>query len=120
LFGIKTTGTGDLDVGLAAALSLRPEVVWVVTDGDYPNPEATLQDVKRRNATVKARINAVALIEPGLDLASEFRGNLLKLTSENNGVCVGPDGQRLDENTVIEPPRNRGAAKPVGPSIFRE
>ena len=62
----------------------------------------------------------MALIEPGLDLASEFRGNLLKLTSENNGVCVGPEGQPLDETTAIEPPRNRGAEKPAGPSIFRE
>jgi hypothetical protein len=68
--------------GLRAAFSANPELIYMLTDGDFPNNPELLAEVKKLNARKRVRINTIAFIDPG----EEYEKLLGRIATENGGT----------------------------------
>jgi uncharacterized protein with von Willebrand factor type A (vWA) domain len=127
---MTTTGTTNPIPSLQAALKLRPTVLWLITDGDFPDNNAVLQTIRQHNRG-GCRINAVLMGPPGEQATSSFAGLLRTLADQNRGIAIDSTGKPLPAPARAAPkpplqPRQKKFSEmnedelPGGPSIFRE
>lgn len=85
---VKMSGSTDPRQAIFKALQMRPELIYVLTDGNF-EPEF-VQAVTKAN-TAKIRINAIGFVLPG----GEGHTNLERLVKENNGKFKAIDAIKL-------------------------
>jgi hypothetical protein len=121
-------GSGDFKDGMKEALILRPDVVWIVSDGDVggPKEEAPILAMARSFSGSVHVNTTLAMVSKASDgQAAVF---LWELAHAGGGVCYGVDGA-----PVVDPPAGKPAPRataapatrptpreiPAGPSIFK-
>lgn len=93
LDGIEHAGAVNISAAVAAAVKMRPDVVWVASDGDYDKPAEVLAQIRKAHAGSKSRLNTVLALAGTL----EHRHNLWQMAHDNGGVCVNEKGEAADE-----------------------
>ena len=87
---LSPIGAGDFYPGIAAALSLTPDTIWVATDGTFTQPAKELSEIQNLNRGRRVRINTT------LKFANEMDNKaiecLKQLARDNGGICNAPDG----------------------------
>jgi hypothetical protein len=76
--------------GLNAAFKTEPELIFMLTDGDFPNNAAVLAEVRKLNAAKPVKINTIAFMDRGetyeqllSDIAKDT-GGLFRFVSEED------------------------------------
>jgi hypothetical protein len=85
---VKLQGSTDPRSALFKALDLKPELIYILTDGNF-EPEF-VEQVTKKNVG-KIRINAIGFVLPG----GEGHGNLQKITEQNRGKFKAIDVKQL-------------------------
>ena len=87
-------GADGLAVGFDRAAALQPDVVWVLTDGDFTEGVPIAEAAKRLRAT-GARINSSLIGASDLATAKQL-ALIYGMAADNGGICVDDEGRRLD------------------------
>jgi hypothetical protein len=66
--------------GLRAAFATKPELIYMLTDGDFPNNAQVLAEIRKLNKEHQVKINTIAFMDRG-----EEYEKLLKQVAEENG-----------------------------------
>jgi hypothetical protein len=89
LQGVTTTGSTDPIPGIIAAFKTNPQVMYLLTDGDFPDNDAVLQKVRELNnarpADNKVKINTIAFVGDG-DNEVAFLDLLKTIAKESGGT----------------------------------
>ncbi len=82
LEGVTPRSTSDPIPGLRAAFAANPQLIYMLTDGDFPNNQQVLEEVRKLQArrAVKIKINTIAFMDRGDDYEK-----LLKSIAEESG-----------------------------------
>jgi len=75
-------GSSDPIPGLRAAFATRPQLVYILTDGDFPNNAQVLEELRKLNRDKKVKINTIAFMDRG----EEYEKLLKQIAEENGGV----------------------------------
>jgi hypothetical protein len=73
-------GSSDPIPGLRAAFGAQPQLIYMLTDGDFPNNAQLLEELRKLNKDKKVKINTIAFMDRG----DEYE-KLLKQVAEENG-----------------------------------
>ena len=73
-------GSSDPIPGLQAAFAAKPQLIYILTDGDFPNNDQVLGEIRRLNKDKKVKINTIAFMDRG-----EAYEKLLKQIADENG-----------------------------------
>ena len=71
---------------LRAAFGLRPDTIYLLTDGDFPEAKAVLDCIHGLNAEHRARINTVGFIDESDDQGA-CAAVLRRIAREGGGSC---------------------------------
>jgi hypothetical protein len=82
---VTTAGATDPIPGLELAFRQQPQLVFLLTDGDFPDNEAVLNKVRQLNASHKVKINTIAFVSEK-DTDQAFIKVLTDIAKENGGV----------------------------------
>ena len=90
LANIKPRGESDAVAALQEAFSLRPEVIYFITDSDFSRPtnEAVLALCRELNSTARVRINTVVFANPQAEVAADRAGLMRTMAEESGGTFV--------------------------------
>jgi hypothetical protein len=81
---VTTTGKTDPIPGIDLAFRQRPQLVYLLTDGDFPDNKAVLGRIRELNRDRKVRINTIAFINKD-DKDVDFKQLLKTIANENGG-----------------------------------
>jgi len=73
-------GSSDPIPGLRAAFAVQPQLIYILTDGDFPNNAQVLEEVRKLNKDKKVKVNTIAFMDRG-----EEYEKLLKQLADENG-----------------------------------
>ena len=83
---VTTTSTSDPLPGLKIAFQNAPELMYILTDGDFPDNEAVLAEIRKLNAgPKKVKINTIAFVNDK-DTDTAFVTLLETIAKENGGT----------------------------------
>jgi hypothetical protein len=82
---LNTAGTSNPIPGLEAAFKGKPELMYILTDGDFPNNNDVLSKIARLNGDKKTRINSIAFVTSADDETSESFIQFLTTVADQNG-----------------------------------
>lgn len=82
LDGVSPHGSSSPLPGLRAAFATGPQLLFILTDGDFPNNSEVLTEVRRLNAEKKVKINTIAFFDRG----EEYEKLLKQIADENGGL----------------------------------
>jgi hypothetical protein len=68
--------------GLRAAFATDPELIFMLTDGDFPNNAQVLEEIRRLNKGKRVKINTIAFMDRG----EEYEKLLKQIADENGGT----------------------------------
>lgn len=85
LDGVTTTGTTDPIPGIEQAFRAHPQLIYLLTDGDFPDNEAVLKKIRDLNKDHAVKINTIAFVGQG-DNDTEFKNLLQTVAKENGGT----------------------------------
>jgi hypothetical protein len=109
---VTTTSTSEPTRALRFAFARRPDVVYFVTDGDFPENNHVRSEVWRLNYGLRARVNTVHLFNQATDDAS-LSPLLKKIAADHRG-----DFRRIDEPALSNQAnrdRSKAIVERVGP-----
>jgi hypothetical protein len=71
------------------AFRQKPDLIYLLTDGDFPDNAAVLAKIRALNASSKVKINTIAFISEA-DTDTAFMSLLQSIAKENGGIyqCV--------------------------------
>lgn len=83
----KVTPRGETDPipAIEAAFAQNPEVIFLLTDGDFPDNNAVLKRVAELNARQPVQVNTIAFVGEG-DTDAEFIKILQKIAKDSDGA----------------------------------
>jgi hypothetical protein len=84
LEGVSSIGTTDPIPGIEAAFRQQPELIYLLTDGDFPDNDAVLARITELNKGKKVRVNTIAFVGSG-DSDTAFLGLLKKIADQTGG-----------------------------------
>lgn len=93
---VTTTGTSDPIAGLRLAMKQKADVVYLLTDGDFPDNHAVLELVRKLNADKGVKIHTIAFVNDK-DTDTDFIELLEKIAKENGGTF-----RKVAENELSE------------------
>jgi hypothetical protein len=73
-------GSSDPIPGLRAAFGAGPQLIYILTDGDFPNNNQVLEEIRKLNKDKRVKINTIAFMDRG-----EAYEKLLKQIADENG-----------------------------------
>lgn len=116
---IKCKGPDDVLEGMHRALRSKPDVIWLISDGDIYNAAHVLIEICRMNTIPPTRINTV------LNYCSDESSALLlrQISAESGGICLDPLGRivtPLCPADVLFIPSTQPAIRPNGATILHE
>jgi hypothetical protein len=85
-------GTSDPIPALQAAFAARPQLIYLLTDGDFPNNDEVLQELRKLNKDKKVKINTIAFMDRG----QEYEKLLKQIADENGGAFKFVTEQELN------------------------
>lgn len=96
---ISTTGDTDPIPGIEMAFRQHPQLIYLLTDGEFPANDAVLARIRALNADKKAKINTIAFtnsddIKNHVDVA--FKKFLKQVADENGGTFKDVNADDLD------------------------
>jgi uncharacterized protein with von Willebrand factor type A (vWA) domain len=74
-------GSSNPIPGIKAAFAAKPAMIYIVTDGDFPNNNEVLETLRKLNADKKVKVNTIAFI----DRDESYEKFLKQLADENGG-----------------------------------
>lgn len=77
---VHPTGPTDPIPALELAFRQNPELIWLLTDGDFPDNAAVLAFIRQRNKGGKTRINTIAFVT-----RDEGYEKILRTIADENG-----------------------------------
>lgn len=82
----KVTPRGETNPipGIELAFQQKPDLIYLLTDGDFPDNNAVLKRIRELNRTAKIKINTIAFIGEG-DNETEFKKILKTIAQESGG-----------------------------------
>ena len=75
-------GSSDPIPGLKAAFATQPQLIYMLTDGDFPNNAQMLEELRKLNKDKKVKINTIAFADRG----EEYEKMLKQVADENGGL----------------------------------
>lgn len=83
----KVTPRGETNPipGLELAFQQKPELIYLLTDGDFPDNNAVLKRITELNKDHKVKINTIAFVSEA-DTDTDFMKLLDKIAKDNGGV----------------------------------
>lgn len=83
----KVTPRGETNPipGLETAFKQKPELVYILTDGDFPDNKAVLAKIRELNKDHKVKVNTIAFVGEA-DTDTDFMKLLEQIAKENGGV----------------------------------
>jgi len=86
LSDVETKSTSDPIPGLEAAFRSKPQLMFILTDGEFQNEEEVLQKIKALNGDGKTTINTIAFVsDADGDTAQSFIDFLSGIAKDSNG-----------------------------------
>jgi hypothetical protein len=87
LDGVTTTGETDPIPGITGAFKSKPDLIYLLTDGDFPDNDAVLKLTRDLNSdrNPKVRINTIAFVGDG-DNEVDFLKLLKTIAKESGGT----------------------------------
>jgi len=86
---VTTTSTSDPMPGLVVAFQRQPDLIYLLTDGDFPDNDAVLKKVKELNKPLangkKIKVNTIAFVNDK-DTDTAFLKILETIATDNGGV----------------------------------
>jgi len=83
---VTTTGTTNPIPGLEQAFRSKPQLIYLLTDGDFPDNEAVKQAIRRLNKDKQTKINTILFTSgDAADDASESLVSLMKSIAKDSG-----------------------------------
>ena len=70
--------------GIDIAFRQKPELIYLLTDGDFPDNGAVLQAIRSLNKDHKVRVNTIAFVSDA-DTDTQFTQLLQRIADENGG-----------------------------------
>jgi len=80
LDGVAPHGTSNPIPGLKAAFATGPQLIYLLTDGDFPNNDEVLAALRKLNKDKKIKVNTIAFMDRG-----EAYEKLLQRIADENG-----------------------------------
>jgi hypothetical protein len=71
--------------GLETAFKQKPELIYILTDGDFPDNNAVIKKIAELNRDHKVKVNTIAFVGAS-DTDTAFMAVLKKIAEENGGV----------------------------------
>jgi hypothetical protein len=94
---LTTSGTSDPIPGLETALRGKPDLMYILTDGDFPNNNDVLSKVASLNGGKRTRVNTIAFVTNFDDETSEsFEKFLHTLADQTGGKYKTVSQDQLD------------------------
>jgi uncharacterized protein with von Willebrand factor type A (vWA) domain len=75
-------GSSDPIPGLRAAFAANPQTVYLLTDGDFPNNQQVLDEIRKLNKDKKVKVHTIAFVDRG----EEYEKLLKSIADENSGT----------------------------------
>lgn len=75
-------GSSDPIPGLKACFATQPQLIYMLTDGDFPNNNQVIEEIRRLNKDRKVKINTIAFAERG----EQYEKMLKQISDENGGL----------------------------------
>ncbi|HSI35116.1 MAG TPA: VWA domain-containing protein, partial [Tepidisphaeraceae bacterium] len=77
-------GSSDPVPGIKAAFATNPQLIYMLTDGDFPNNTAVIEEIRKLNQgrQQKVKINTIAFMDRG----EEYEKLLKQIADENGGM----------------------------------
>lgn len=85
LEGATATGSTDPIPGIQAAFRQQPQLIYLLTDGDFPDNAAVLRTIRELNKDHKVRVNTIAFVGSS-DTDTAFLDLLKTIAQENGGT----------------------------------
>jgi Ca-activated chloride channel family protein len=84
---ITTTGTTNPIPGIEQAFRNKPQLIYLLTDGDFPDNNAVRNAIARLNANKQTKLNTIIFVSGsgGADDASQSFITLMKQIAKDNG-----------------------------------
>jgi hypothetical protein len=82
---LTTTGTSNPIPGLEIAFKGKPELMYILTDGDFPNNNDVIAKISQLNSGKRTRINSIAFVTNDNDETSESFIKFLTTIADGNG-----------------------------------
>jgi gas vesicle protein len=92
---VKPNAPSDPMAALTLALRLKPQSVFFLTDGDFPDNAAVQKKIRALNATAKVQLNTIAFVNDK-DTDKEFQKLLETIAKENGGTYRLVDESKLE------------------------
>jgi hypothetical protein len=85
---VSTSGTTNPIPGIEIAFKSKPQLIYLLTDADFPDNKAVEAAISRLNATKQTKVNTIAFIpgDAGDDLSASFVDLMKKIAQDNGGV----------------------------------
>ena len=83
-----TTGTTNPIPGIELAFKARPQLIYLLTDADFPDNNAVKNAVQRLNTGKQTRINTIIFVPGGSDdeASASFKELMKEIAKDNGGV----------------------------------
>jgi hypothetical protein len=95
LADVSTNGSTDPIPGLDIAFAQKPELVYLLTDGDFPDNDKVMAEIHKLNPDNKIKINTIAFTDSS-DHDVNFRTLLSNIAKESGGTFKPVDEETLN------------------------
>ena len=92
---VTTTGPTNPIPGIELAFKQHPQLIYLLTDGDFPDNNAVLSRVRELEKTNKVKINTIAFITSS-DTDTAFLSLLQQISTETGGVFKQVEQDKLE------------------------
>jgi hypothetical protein len=75
-------GSSDPIPGLRACFATQPQLIYMLTDGDFPNNNQVIEEIRKLNKDKKVKINTIAFADRG----EQYEKMLKQISDENGGL----------------------------------
>jgi hypothetical protein len=72
--------------GIEQAFKSKPQLVYLLTDADFPDNAAVLAAIRRLNPTGRTKVNTIAFVERDDELSQAFVETMKTIARENKGT----------------------------------
>jgi len=75
-------GSSDPVPGIKAAFAMGPQLIYMLTDGDFPDNNRVIEEIRKLNKDKKVKINTIAFMDRG----EQYEKLLKQIADENGGL----------------------------------
>lgn len=91
------SGTTDALPALELAFRQKPELIWLLTDADFPDNAAVLNFIRKHNADKRVQINTIAFVGGDEEVGESFINLMKQIAQENRGKFENVEERNLGQ-----------------------